>query len=284
MTTPADHPLIACTRMYNAAPSVAAAWRCLLEETAKLSGLSLDIIPHSFPNDIEDLWKRPDLGIAFMCGRAFMLEGARHTPIAVPVRNGERGGPKYHSILLVREESPCRCLEDSFGQRLGWTVHHSHSGYIAVREHLAPHMGPDGSLPYSEEVGPLHTPAMCLAALRENRADVAPLDGYYAELLHQNAPEVLAGLRPIAATRSYPMPLLVGAPTLPPEHGERLRQGLFAACAKAENKAILDALCITGFVKPDIASYASLVDSDHAGSPAFRETGQDFARQPARQL
>lgn len=281
MTNPATRPLVACTRMYNAAPPVTAAWHRLIVDTAILSGIHLNIVPHAFPNDIEDLWKRPDLGIAFMCGRAFMLAEARHTPVAVPLRAGEMGGPNYHTQFFVREDSACLCLEDTFGQRLGWTVHHSHSGYIAVREHLAPYAAIQGSPLYSEEVGPLHTPAMCIAALRENRADVVPLDAYYAELLLRNAPDALAGVRPVAATRSYPMPLLVGSPSLSPETADKLRRGLFEACAKAENRETLDVLCIHGFAKPDTASYAILIDAEQTDDAGYTVRG-NIVREPER--
>lgn len=264
--------------MYNAAPPVTAAWRRLIEDTAILSGIPLSVVQHAFPNDIEALWKRPDLGVAFMCGRAFMLAEARHVPVAVPLRAGEMGGPNYHTQFFVREDSACR-LEDTFGQRLGWTVHHSHSGYIAVREHLAPYAGIKGSLPYSEEVGPLHTPAMCIAALRENRADVVPLDAYYAELLLRNAPDALAGVRPVAATRSYPMPLLVGSPSLTLETADTLRRGLFEACAKTENRETLDALCIHGFAKPDTAAYAILIDTERTDDARHTIRG-DAIRKP----
>lgn len=270
MTLSAGRPLIACTRMYNAAPSVTEAWRILLQAASRIGGIPLEVIAHPFPNDIEDLWKRPDLGLAFMCGRAFMLDGSRHVPVAVPLRRAAQDQPFYGTELLVREDSPFHCLEDSFGSRLGWTVHHSHSGFIAVRKHLAPYAGTslpssgaprsgDAAVPYVE-VGPLHTPARCLAALRENTADVVPLDAYYAELLRRNAPGALDGTRVLDRTRSYPMPLLVASPGVSPAVCGALRQGLFTACAEPENKAALDALCISGFAEPDISLYASLLE------------------------
>ena len=271
MTSQAYSPLIACTRMYNAAPSVMEAWRVLTEAASRISGVPLETIAHPYPNDIEDLWNRPDIGLVFMCGRAFMLAGAKHIPIAVPLRTGQGGGPFYHSELLVREESPYHCLEDSFGHRLGWTVHHSHSGFIAIREHLASYARKNTaehfSSLYAEEVGPLHTPARCIAALREKEADVVPLDAYYAELLRRNMPDALQGIRSIDVTRSYPMPLLVAAPTVPLGTCDALRQGLFEACDSPECRKALDALCISGFGEPDIALYETLINAEKTNAP-----------------
>lgn len=250
--------------MYNASPRVAALWGRLVEETSRLARVPLEITAHAFPRDIEDLWKRPDLGLAFMCGRAFMLGGMKHTPIAVPLRAGQamdttyQASPLYHTEFLVAASSPFTSLEDTFGHRLGWTVHHSHSGYIAVREHLAAFAEPGGTPLYAEEVGPLHTPAACLAALKAGEADVAPMDAYYADLLRRNNPEILEGTRVVAVTRSYPMPLLVGAPGLDRGTADALRQGLFEASRQEALGETMRDLCLNGFAEPDLAAYAAL--------------------------
>lgn len=255
---------IACTRMYNASPAVAALWDEVIRAAARLSGVPLEIVRHPFPADIEDLWQRPDLGLAFICGRAFMLEERKHHPIGVPLRTdaGYENAPLYHTVFLVRDENSCRTLEDTFGKRLGWTVPHSHSGFIAPLRHLQAHAAAGREGLYAELVGPLHTPAMCLAALREKRADVVPLDAYYHALLLRNNPKVLANTRVVAATRACPMPFLAASPELAPEVCDALRRGLMGAAGEPGMGEILEKLRITGFARPDIAAYAQLGDSE----------------------
>jgi ABC-type phosphate/phosphonate transport system substrate-binding protein len=253
--------------MYNASPPVSGLWARLIGEAGRLARVPLEIIAHPFPNDIEDLWNRPDLGLGFICGRAFMLAGARHIPIAVPLRSGVAAdgpytdAPLYHTELLVAESSPFTRLEDAFGRRLGWTVRHSHSGYGAVREHLARFARPGGAPLFSREIGPLHTPAKCLEALRNKEADVVPLDAYYRDLLLRNSPDVLADTRSVGKTRSCPMPLLVAAPGADPALCRALRKGLLAACRRADMADVLRGLCITGFAQPDAAAYRELIDT-----------------------
>ena len=249
---------IACTRMYNAAGAVTTAWQRLVKETALVSGVPLRFDHFSFPKDIMHLWDRPDLGCAFICGRPFALGGFKHKPVAVPLRASTGGTPCYATKLLVRADSPFHCLEDTFGLRLGLTTPHSLSGFFAVREHLAPYQSGSKYPLYAEEITNLHTPANCLKALAENRVAVAPLDGYYHELLERHTPGMLAHTRVIAETRQYPMPLLVASPQTDGRVCEALREGLFTAARRPGMQPVMETLGLTGFGIPDVAAYGSL--------------------------
>lgn len=246
--------LLACTRMYNATEAVAGLWMRFVQEVAALARVALVFERYAFPLDIEALWKRPDLGLAFICGRAFALYGQRHVPLAVPV-NSLSGAPLYHTKLLVRAESPFVRLEDSFGSRLGWTVEHSQSGYHAVREVLAPHRRQDGRLLHTP-VGPLHTPANCLRALGEGAADIVPVDSYYYDLLARNAPEKLAGTRVLSVTADRPMPFLAASPGVDPHACNSVRQAVREVSSIQEMKPVLDLLCIEDFTDVDTQQYS----------------------------
>lgn len=256
---------IACTRMYNICERAAALWDTLITETARVSGVPLRIERHSFPLDIQDLWDNHAMGFAFICGRAFVLEGMRHIPVAAPLRLGRDGGvpaARYNTVILVRDDSRLQGAEDLLTARIGWTVSHSHSGYLAVKRLLTEVAGEDVSYLFTEETGPLHTPINCLKALRDGTVDAAPLDGYCHELLQQNGPELLAGTRVLAGTREYPMPFLAASPQVGDEICDRLRQGLFTAASLPEMAPVLANLRLAGFVRPDIPEYAQLVESE----------------------
>ena len=58
--------MIACSRMYNVAPAVRAAWDLVFAHAAEVSGVKLEIVAHPAPAPLEELWTRPDLGAAFL--------------------------------------------------------------------------------------------------------------------------------------------------------------------------------------------------------------------------
>lgn len=249
-------PLLACTRMYNVCESVTSCWAQLVQETERISGIPLRFEHFTFPQNIEELWMRQDLGLTLICGRSFALYGMQHIPLAAPVRL-TTGTSTYHTKLLVRADSTYERLEDSFGSVLGWTVSHSHSGYMAVRKHLKPYQD-QREQPLYTLLGPLHTPALCLKALADGSASVVPVDGYYYELLLRNAPEALAGTRILDMTAEYPIPFFAASPGVDPALGERLADAVQQAAALPALRPVLESLCISGFARPDAAVYLPL--------------------------
>lgn len=254
---------IANARMYTANSAVATLWNELFAQVERSSGVPLQPHAHAWPADIEDLWARPDLGLVFICGKPFRNAGGRHKPIAVPLPQDRPLLPNsyassvslYCTHFLVRTDSPWQTLPDSFGSRLGWTVPHSHSGFNAVRYTLLPFMAK--GMPYPVTVGPLHTPARCLEALLNGKADLVPLDSYYHTLLTLHCPERLEGTRVLARSPAAPMPFLAASPETPDSVCERLRCALFGLVAEAPN-SVLPALGLHGFASVNAENYLEL--------------------------
>lgn len=269
-------PLIACSRLYNATQAAAAAWDSLFSQVATLAGVPLRNVPHVPPALHEALWARPDLGMAFMCGRPFLQSGCRHRIIAAPVPRVAtpfaaestattpypKGQPVYRSYLLVREASPWQRLEDSFGSRLGFMVEHSHSGYNALRYHLSAFATSERPRLYGESLGPFPTPLAGLENVLNGVVDVMPMDSYWYDLCVAGNPGLVAGVRILDATAFAPMPLLVGAPELDPAVCVALSDALMEVAANPANVILLNMLLLDGFVKQSAAPYATL---------AFRE-------------
>lgn len=261
---------IANTRMYDVCPQVAALWRELVEIVSRCSGVPVQHVPHAWPANIEDLWRRPDLGLTFICGRPFRLFGAVHQPVAVPVLSDAPivspteipSGSLYATHFLVHAESPWTSLEDSFGSRLGWTVMHSHSGYNALRRALLPHYR--GIPLYRAFIGPLHTPGRCLEALARHEADVVPMDSYCYTLLLRHAPERLSGCRLLASSPPAPMPFLAASPETPETVCVRLREALLSL----DNANLLEGLALKGFAPVQADDYHLLDRWDEQANTA----------------
>ena len=158
---------VANARMYSVDPGAAAAWQELFDWLARESGVDLRVIDHAFPAPLADLWSRPDLGCAFMCGFPYKLAKASAAAGrgAGPARAGRcREGRSMRPGWWSRRMPPFRSLQDTFGGRLGFTVEDSHSGYNALRHHLLPYWRRRGRKLYRESIGPLTTPRRVIAA------------------------------------------------------------------------------------------------------------------------
>lgn len=216
--------------MYAVAPAAEAAWQGLIAHVAEEAGVALDYVAYPAPLPLEELWRRPDLGMVQMCGYPIALGLAEVVPIAAPVPSlpWANDRPVYRSDLIVRADSRFRRLEDTFGGRLGWTVAHSHSGFNALRHHLLPHFQARGPL-YAEVKGELVTARKILDSVLDGSIDVGPLDGYWHALIALYRPELTHGIRVLESTDLAPMPAFVAHPSMAEDDRDRLR----AACAAA---------------------------------------------------
>jgi ABC-type phosphate/phosphonate transport system substrate-binding protein len=265
--------LVANARMYSVAPGAVAAWNELFAWLSRQSGVALSIVNHPPPAPLGELWSRPDLGCAFMCGLPFASGRWSVQPIAAPVPADPHaeGRPVYWTDFVVAANSPFERLEDTFGNRIGWTVEDSQSGFNAPRHHLLVYRSPERPALYAEAVGPLVTPRAALAALLEGRVDVAPLDSLVHALLRRHDPALAARLRVIARTEPTPAPLFVAGPNAPPDDVARLTSLLEAAWGDSIARDIMVELQIIRFTRVESAAYTVLTrweaEAEAAGYP-----------------
>jgi ABC-type phosphate/phosphonate transport system substrate-binding protein len=255
---------VANARMYSVNPQVAAAWRELFGWLAQASGVDLDILDHAFPLPLANLWSRPDLACAFMCGYPFMLATQRPRPVAAPVpaRAPIAGRPVYATCLVVRAESNFHTIEDTFGGRLGYTVADSHSGYNALRHHLLPHFRRRGAKLYRESIGPLTTPRRVVDAVLAGDIDVGPLDGFALDLMLRHQLELGSQIRVVAVTDPAPIPFLVASSSCPDEIISRLHATLATFVAAPACADLRDRLCLDAFTPVALEDYSLMLRWD----------------------
>ena len=265
--------LVANARMYAVDAATAANWTALFGRVAQIAGVPLEVIPHAAPAPLEDLWRRDDLGLAFICGYPFASGGFPVQPVAAPVPASGDGRPLYATHLVVRAESDIAALADSFGRRIGWTVAHSQSGFNALRTHLLPHWQARGPL-YAKSIGPLLTPRRVIDALLADEIDIGPLDSYFHDLLLAAEPHTAARLRIVETTALRPMPLLVASDGVGEAVIARLRAALLEAAQDEEACAIMARLRLHGFAAVELESYRVLFEeADAADSAGYLQPG-----------
>lgn len=249
--------LIANARMYAVTPEAAVAWKQMFSWLSNHSGVPLEIVDHASPAPLEEFWSRHDLGCAFMCGFPFAKSSPRLTAAAAPIPSDARYGgcSVYSTELVVRADSKCRILDETFGGRVGFTVDHSHSGFDALRHHLLHLRSAARSALYATSVGPLFTPQKVIDALLADEIDVGPLDSFVLDLIGRHAPQLAARLRVIASTDLAPIPLLVASPQCPDDVVSRLRNSLIAFGGIEACATLRDELCLAGFSAVVLAEY-----------------------------
>jgi ABC-type phosphate/phosphonate transport system substrate-binding protein len=248
---------VANARMYSVDPGAASAWKELFEWLARASGVDLRVIDHAFPAPLSELWSRPDLGCAFMCGFPYKLAKHPPRPLAapVPLSGPVPGTPVYATRLVVTAESSFRSLQDTFGGRVGYTVEDSHSGYNALRHHLLRYRQPGGGNLYGASIGPLTTPRRVIEALRAGTIDVGPLDSYAWDLMQRHDPDLAAQIRIVATTDSAPIPFLVASRECPEEVVASLRAALMGFGDLAACASLRERLCLRGFAPVATTDY-----------------------------
>jgi ABC-type phosphate/phosphonate transport system substrate-binding protein len=257
-------------RMYSVTPEVEAGWRALLAHITSEAGVALTYMPYPAPRPLEELWARPDLGCALMCGYPIAMKLAPVIPIAAPIPRAEWAGGRaiYRSDLIVRQDSPYMTLADTFGARAGWTVAHSQSGFNAFRHHLLAYRTPERPALYAQMTGNLVTARNILDAVREGRIDIGPLDAYWHLLVARHAPHLTAGIRVLISTELAPLPAFVASAATAAEDVARLRAAFRNAATRRWFAPFGDLLLLDGFAEATEAQFAPLLEWDRAAKSA----------------
>jgi ABC-type phosphate/phosphonate transport system substrate-binding protein len=269
MTMPTA-PLIASTRMYDVAPAARTAWHALLAQAHRRAGMQIRFVEHGWPTPIGELWARPGLCGAFMCGWPFARArrgGQAYTAVAavVPDWPAYEGQARYRSEFLVREDTSWVRLEDALGSRYGWMVRDSQSGWNAPRRMLAQWAGKRGGRLFREAKGPYGNPRGLLRALLDREIDMTAVDGWYLDLLRAHDPAALDGIRTVAWTDWTPNPLLVSGPDVERDVSARLSQALLAMHQEADLAGVLRRAHVARFVAVAPHAYDSLLDEGDSG-------------------
>ena len=241
---------VANARMYGVAPGAVSAWRALFQHVAMRSGVALEIIDHPFPAKLAELWARPDLGCAFICGWPYIRGVADLIPIAAPVIDDPRaeGQPVYWTDIVVRTDDPATSLQDLQGRTIAFTAEDSQSGFNALRHFLrdAPKQKPV----FAREFGPVFTPRRSIDAVIAGDADAGPVDSLAHTLLRLHAPELAEQVRIIAQTAPTPCPLLVASAGLDDGRVAALRKVFLHLHDDVVARHLLSALALQGFAAP----------------------------------
>jgi ABC-type phosphate/phosphonate transport system substrate-binding protein len=258
--------MISNARMYSVCAQTALKWGALLSAVAKAASLDIDIIEHSLPNSIDELWRRTDMAAVFMCGLPFSRSQPRPFLIAAPIPSPAEfeGRPEYWSEWVVHRDSAFDGIEATFGGRLALTAPNSQSGYAAALQYLMRYGG-DAPL-YGEIIAPTVNPLGAVDAVVRRAADIAPIDAFAFALLRRYRSDLTSQLRIVARTASTPIPALVASIT----GLSALTDAFLNAHQDPALRIGMNDLLLDRFVQPDAAQYDALRMNFEAAASFWR--------------
>lgn len=207
---------------------------------------------------LDALWSSPALMLTQTCGYPLRGVFAEHLQYLATPHYGAAGcnGATYCSFIVVATDSTATTLEDLRGARCSINARHSHSGFNALRAHVAP-LARNGRFFASVHASGSH--AASLAQVGRGDADVAAIDCVTHALLGRCRPQVIAATRIIGRTASasaLPYATRIGAS---PDLVARLRAGLKRAHRDPELEAIRSELLISGLEMLPVETYDSML-------------------------
>ncbi len=219
----------------------------------------VDAVPDQLSRDGShtERWEHPDLLLSQACGYDVLYDAAAAiAPIATPCYTAAGCvGPRYRSVVVVRDNAPQRSLAELRGCRAVVNEAASHSGTNALRPLIAP-LSTNGTFFGAVTISGSHTDS--LRAVQSGEADVACVDVVVAGLLRAVRPAALAGVRVLASTAPALAPPYVTSARTPPAVRQALREALQAAIRDPALAACRSALLLADFTFPPASAYAEL--------------------------
>lgn len=233
-----------------------------------LRALGQDDVPAALQRhtDHAENWRSPHLLLSQACGYDVLYDSADDLlPIATPCYALPGClGPRYTSVVVVREHSEFVAIADLRGARCSINEASSHSGTNALRPLVAP-LSRDGRFFASVTATGSHTDSLLMVQCGE--ADVACIDAIVFELVRAERPRALDGLRTIGRSSPALAPPYVTSRHTDAATVTRLQEALRRALADPTLVACRAALRLHGFEFLPAAAYAELAEFE---APALR--------------
>src|SRR5262245_37623972 len=246
-------------------PAIEAWWAGLTRHWQAAGLRDIPCSTDTTDGDLYEVWLAPDLFIAQTCGYPLTHRlKDRVTLVGTPVTtiDGCASG-SYYSVIVARQDSDVRSLDDVGGKVAAINGYDSQSGWNALRHSLIGKGAPARIL----ETGGHRKSA---AAVRDGRADFAAIDCVTYAGLQAHAPQEIAPLRIIGRTASRPALPYVTRRDIAPADLEKLRAGLRAAMADSSLAETRAAMHIAGLENVPLQAYDRMLEmeqeADRAGS------------------
>ena len=198
------------------------------------------------PVDHYQHWSSPDLLLSQTCGYPLIRTFAdKLRVVAVPLYDAPQcRGAEYCSLVIVKEDSPARSLEDLRGGRAAINGFDSQSGCNAFRAAIA-RLARDGR--FFDEVVETGRHELSMRRVAEGAADVCAVDCVTHALLSDTTAEAVAGTRVLTVTPRAPNLPYVTHIARSDEETRAMQMALLEAAEDPRTAAVRARLRLVGF-------------------------------------
>ena len=222
-------------------------YRELLNYIGKNSGHSVQLIQRKTYDEVNELFPKGQIDLAFICTGPFAASREKFgfEALATPQ---VRGQPFYQSYLIVPKDSPYQRFEDLRGRVFAFTDPDSNTGTMVPRFWLAE----VGETPESFFSNTIFTYSHdnSILAVAKGLVDGAAVDGHQWEYFQHFTPALTSRTRVIRKSELYGSPPLVASSRLPDDLKTKIREILLAMHQEPDGREILDKLLIDQFLAP----------------------------------
>jgi len=176
---------------------------------------------------LPDVWGDAGLLLGQTCGYPYWTTLRRQAEILCAPVYGFAGceGPNHRSFLIARRDDPRSLLVEFRGDRAAIDGFDSNSGMNLFRAAIAPLAG---GKPFFADIVETGSHAQSVAAVAQERADVAAIDCVTYALLARGASRLVAATKIIGETPASPAPPFIASRALPLETRAAVRRALRA--------------------------------------------------------
>ena len=220
---------------------------------------------------IDEAWRDPALIFGQTCGYPYWKSLRDRVALIATPTYGFEGceGADHCSFLVARREHARGGLDGFRGGRAAINSHDSNSGANLFRAAIALVAG---GRPFFGEVIVTGAHALSLAALVEDRADIAAIDCVSFALLNRGRPELVNRLEVVGRTPLSPSLPFIASAALAPQTLTAIRRCLFETLADARLAGDFAALGLTGAQVLEPSAYARIGQlEDAAIALGYRE-------------
>ena len=224
-------------------------------------GVPVQMVHRRTYDEMDRLLERGEVKIAFICSAPYVKDREKFG-VELLVAPSVNGSPKYHSYVIVHNDSPIKAFPELKGKAFAFTDPKSNSGKI-YPTYLLKTMGftPEGffgRFQYSYS----HNKSVEMVA--KKIVDGAAVESIVYEYMLKTGSPYARQTKIIKRSPPYGIPPVVVTRNIDPMLKKKVKDAFLAMQKTPKGKAILDAMMIDGFVEVPDKNYDGIREMDRA--------------------